>query len=295
MTGRVAVVAHQRKVLGRGLPALRACLADHGVKDPLWYEVKKSKFSPDEVRRALKKKADLVLVWGGDGMVQRAIDVMAGSDVPLGVLPAGTANLFASNFDIPEDLERAVEIALRGDRRRIDVGVINGEHFGVMAGTGFDALMIQDADSGLKDRFGRAAYVWTGARNVNRADAHVKVEVDGEPWFEGRAGCVLIGNLGTIIGGLRAFEHARPDDGVLDVGVVEATSAAGWARVLTSMVVGHAEASPLTSVTQGRHIDVRLDHKMPYQLDGGDRDKKKHLEVRVEPGALVLCVPSGSS
>ena len=85
----------------------------------------------------------------------------------LAIVPAGTANLFASNLGIPQDIEEAVAIGLRGDRREIDVGRFNGERFAVMAGAGFDAAMIRDAgDGGLKDRFGRAAYVWTGSENL---------------------------------------------------------------------------------------------------------------------------------
>jgi diacylglycerol kinase family enzyme len=61
------------------------------------------------------------------------------------------------------------------------------------------------------------------------------------------------------------------------------------------MVVGHADRSPLTEVTQGKVIEVHLDHKLPYQLDGGDRKPAKALEVSIEPGALVLCVPPPSS
>ena len=69
-----------------------------------------------------------------------------------------------TNLGIPKDIEEAVAIGLRGERRKLDVGRFNGERFGVMAGAGFDAAMIRDADGGLKDRFGRVAYVWTGSR-----------------------------------------------------------------------------------------------------------------------------------
>ena len=74
---------------------------------------------------------------------------------------------------------RAVSIGLRGERRRLDVGRFNGERFGVMAGAGFDAAMIHDADGGLKDRLGRAAYVWTGSQNLRAKPFKAKIEVDG--------------------------------------------------------------------------------------------------------------------
>ena len=111
--------------------------------------------APKQVRKALDAGADLVFVWGGDGMVQRCVDALAGSDAALAILPAGTANLFASNLGIPKDIRgRGRDRAARARRHRFDVGTINGEHFAVMAGAGLDALMIRDADGALKDRLG---------------------------------------------------------------------------------------------------------------------------------------------
>lgn len=92
--------------------------------------------------------ADFVFVWGGDGTVQRCVDVLAGSSTVIAILPAGSANLLAADLGIPTDLRQAVEIGLHGRRRELDVGTINGERFTVMAGAGFDALMMRDADGG---------------------------------------------------------------------------------------------------------------------------------------------------
>jgi diacylglycerol kinase (ATP) len=155
---KVAVVAHSGKTFAGGLPELRRVLQAEGIDDPLWYEVPKSKKAPAQVRRALDEGVELVFAWGGDGMVQRCVDVLAGSDVSLAIIPAGTANLFATNLGIPKDIEQAVGVGLRGERRSLDVGRFNGERFAVMAGAGFDAAMIRDAaDGGLKERFGRVA------------------------------------------------------------------------------------------------------------------------------------------
>ena len=90
--------------------------------------------------------------------------------MPVGIIPAGTANLLATNLGIPHDLEQAVRIAFHGRPRWLDLGVLNGEHFAVMAGIGFDGAMIQDADGGLKDRMGKLAYVWTGLRHLDEDD-----------------------------------------------------------------------------------------------------------------------------
>ena len=210
----VAVVAHRRKTLGGGLDELRRRITDHDVGKLLWYEVPKSRKAPKKVHAAIKAGTDLLIVWGGDGMVQRCIDVLArekgGADIPLAIMPAGTGNLLAGNLGIPEDLEKAVELAFSGPRRRIDLGRLNDEYFAVMAGVGFDGALIRDADRGMKDRLGKLAYVWTGLRHVDGAKPAAKVLVDGVEWFDDEASCVLVGNVGTITGGIHAFLPATP-------------------------------------------------------------------------------------
>src|ERR1700683_4566554 len=123
-----------------------------------------------------------MFVWGGDGTVQGCIEPGAGAAAAAAVptLPAGTANLLATNLHIPADLTEAVRIGLHGDHRRIDTGSVNGEHFAVMAGAGFDARMISDADRGLKDRIGRAAYIVTGIRKLRARRVRADVAGDGK-------------------------------------------------------------------------------------------------------------------
>jgi YegS/Rv2252/BmrU family lipid kinase len=287
----VGVVAHSAKRLDGGLGELRNLLAADGVTDPLWAEVPKSRFAPARVEELLERGADLIFVWGGDGTVQRCIDVLAGTPATLAIVPAGTANLLATNLGIPKDLEAAVRIGLHGPRRALDVGVVNGERFAVMTGSGLDALMIREADSGLKDAVGRIAYLWTGAKNVRREPVKTKIRVDGHPWFKGAATCVLVGNVGKVLGGVSAFEGARPDDGRLDVGVVTADGLWEWARTLGRAAFGNAGASPFVQTTTATSIEVRLAKKVPYELDGGDRKKTKKLNIEVEPGAISVSAP----
>jgi diacylglycerol kinase (ATP) len=289
----IAVVAHSRKNLGGGLDELRRRITDTGVKELLWFEVPKSKKAPKQVRAALKADVDLLVVWGGDGMVQRTLDVVAHekAKTPVAIMPAGTGNLLASNLGIPADMEQAVDIAVRGDRRRIDMGKIDGEYFGVMAGIGFDGAMINDADRKMKDRLGKLAYVWTGLRHVNGEAPTAKVLIDGTKWFDDEASCVLIGNVGTITGGIRAFDDAKPDDGWLDVGVATAQGALQWARALGTMAVGRSDRSPFVRTTRARKVEVTLASKMEYELDGGARTKTKSFSAAVAPGAVKICVP----
>ena len=126
---KVAVVAHAGKTFGGGLPELRRALAEAGVPEPLWTEVPKSKRAPAAVEQALEDGAELILAWGGDGMVRRCVNALEDTQVPLAIAPAGTSNLFATNLGIERDIAQAVQVALHGDRRRLDVGRFNGERF----------------------------------------------------------------------------------------------------------------------------------------------------------------------
>ncbi len=294
----IAVVAHKKKSFGGGLPELRSLLTEAGIAEPLWYEFAKNTQAPRQIRRCIRKGADLVLVWGGDGTVQRCIDTLvhagASKEVELAIVPAGTANLLAQNLGIPQDMRKAVDIALHGNRHKLDIGRINGEHFAVMAGTGFDALMIRDASKGLKDHIGQAAYIWTGLKNLRNKSTRARITVDGERWFKGRASCVLVGNVGTLLGGVDAFPEAEPSDGVLEIGVVQAESGWDWVKVLARTAVGHPEKSPLVSTGRGRKIEIKLAGKLPYQLDGGDREATRRLRIRAKPHAITVCVPAAS-
>jgi YegS/Rv2252/BmrU family lipid kinase len=290
---KVAVVAHSGKTLGGGLLELRRLLEAEGVTDLLWTEVPKSRKAPAQVRRALDEGVELVFAWGGDGMVQRCVDVLAGSETSLAIIPAGTANLFATNLGIPKDIEQAVALGLRGERRRFDVGRFNGERFAVMAGVGFDAAMIRDAGT-LKDRIGRVAYVWSGSENLRLRAFNATITVDGVSWYKGKATCVLLGNVGNLFAGVEAFEDARPDDGLLELGVVTAEGLIQWARTIARTAIGTAAKSPFVQVTKAHSVKVKLSRKVLYELDGGDRVKVKSFKVKVEPAAVSVCVPSSA-
>jgi diacylglycerol kinase (ATP) len=288
----VAVIAHSGKSLDGGLPELRKALKRNSVRDPIWREVAKSREAPKQVRYALEQGADLIFVWGGDGMVQRCVDVVAGSDATIAILPAGTANLFASNLGIPKHLEAAVEVGLNGTRRRLDVGQMNGEMFAVMAGVGFDARVIRDTTPAMKHALGRSAYVWAGAKNLRAKPFEAHVVVDGQVWFEGPASLVLFGNVGNAFAGVKAFDDAQPDDGLLEIGVGSADGVFQWGRTLARSAVSSAKKSRFVHMTKGRSAHVKLSRKVLYELDGGDREKKRTFRVDVQPGAVTVCVPT---
>ncbi len=152
--------------------------------------------------------------------------------------------------------------------------------------------MIKEADGGMKDRFGRAAYLYTGARNLSAGRAKATIAADGRRFFEGRISCVLVGNVGKVLGGVEAFTGARPDDGLLELGVVTAKNPAEWARTLGRLALGRAEQSPFVEVTRGREFRIRFASKLPYELAGGARPTARKMRIEVRPRSITVCVPA---
>jgi diacylglycerol kinase family enzyme len=136
--------------------------------------------------------------------------------------------------------------------------------------------------------------VWTGLRSVNSALTDATVKIDDRLWFAGRASCVLIGNIGTILGGVKVFDDARPDDGWLDVGVCTAKGPVQWARAFGRIMTGSASRSRFVQTTRAQHISIDLDHAARYEIDGGVRKPAAGLEAYVAPAALTIRVPASN-
>lgn len=241
---------------------------------------------PGQASDAVDAGADIVVACGGDGTIRACLDPLAGTDTSLALVPLGTGNLLGSNLGISSGLDAASTVG-KGRVRRIDIGRVNGEAFAVMAGSGFDALMIRDADDDVKSKLGTVAYVASALRNLRTSLIHTEITVDGRRWLSGRTSMVLIGNFGEVSGGLEVFPDAEPDDGLLDIAAVSASGPLQWARLAVNMI---RKRDPLDLVrrTTGRSIEITLARPRIYELDGEDRDATSHLEVTVEAGAVSI-------
>ena len=287
----IGVIAHNKKVLGEGLDQLRQLLSDRGYPDPIWFEASSSRKTPKLAKKAVEQGAELLFIWGGDGTVQRCVDAVVDLDVELALLPAGTANLLANNLGVPIDLEGALDVGFNDHIQHLDVGVMNGECFAVMAGMGFDAVMMENADGAKKDRFGRLAYVWTGAKATSINARKAKVRIDGEKWFSGETTCILIGQMAEVARDVQIFPQNDPADGLIEVGVVTAKNIRQWAQLLVHAAFGNAHRSPLTRMIQASKVDISFDHATPYELDGGARKATKNFKIRVKHRAIAVHVP----
>ncbi|HZB58104.1 MAG TPA: diacylglycerol kinase family protein, partial [Actinomycetota bacterium] len=170
--------------------------------DVLWLETTREDPGQGLTAKAVAEGVDLVMAQGGDGTVMACVTGLAGTEVPLAVLPGGTGNLLATNFDIPSELDEAVEVAIEGDRVRLDVAAMDDDRFVVMGGIGFDAAMLRDADPRLKETLGAVAYVLSGFKHLRRRVSRFQLRLDDQPPIERTGQGVLIGNLGRLQGGL---------------------------------------------------------------------------------------------
>ena len=305
---RVALVANPLKTATfPGGPAALRERVDRAGRAAGWTPVEVLETTEEDPGRgmalqALEAGAELVLVAGGDGTIRSVATGLAGSGVPLAVLPIGTGNLLARNLHLAADLESALEDAAHGTDTELDLGVLvgddpdAGEHVAVMAGMGFDAAMMDDTHEGLKRRVGWAAYVLSGARHLRDHGFAVDVRIDGRSWVRTRARGVLVGNVGRLQGGLELLPEAEPDSGVLDVAVLAPRHLRDWAVLAWSVLRRRPDrAGRRLQTTTGRRVEVRAGRRQPRQLDGDVVTPADRMVVEVRPGALRLRLPAGDA
>jgi len=261
-----------------------------------------------QARSAVEQGATLVMAAGGDGTVRAVAQAMTGTGVPMAVLPQGTGNLLARNLDIPVDAVQALDAALAGSTRRIDVGRLvegtdaldgpgsdgEGVVFTIMAGAGFDAAMMREAPEGLKDAVGWPAYLIGGIRGLRRRKVRVELTLDGGQIRRATVRTVLIGNVGQLQGGLELLPDALPDDGLLDVALVAPKRFHDWVVLVARGLTRRHRRDARLKTYQAREVRVRMDGKHPRQVDGDLIADGVHLVARIEPGALLMKVPAAA-
>ncbi len=290
---RVAVIHNPASGSADDVQALRSAFVAAGT-EPLWLATTEDDPGTGQAAEAIASGVDTVIACGGDGTVRAVLQSVAGTEVALGVVPMGTGNLLAGNLGLQTGTD-AVHDAVHAPTGLLDVGMVNGERFAVMAGVGFDAYMIRDANPTLKRRLGSAAYVFSAARHLRSRIFSAEVVVDGRREFNGSTAMVLIGNCGAVTGGLQVFPDARQDDGMLDVAVLCARGIGQWASVGWRLLRGRPQRPDLVRRCQGRAIIVTLDRPVAYELDGEARDAVSTLTIGVEPGAIAIRSPAPST
>ncbi|HYN32226.1 MAG TPA: diacylglycerol kinase family protein [Ilumatobacteraceae bacterium] len=292
------VIVHPGKVGDRDQAQARLAgfveAAGHDM--PQWIETSADDPGPGQARRAVAAGAELIVVWGGDGTMIGVAAALEGTGVPLGILPGGTGNLLARNLGVPLDLAQAAAVAFTGRDRVIDllgVDLGRGERrvSAVMSGTGWDAEMMA-APEARKRRLGWGAYAIEGALGLRSKPMQLRISVDGGPEQRLAGRTVLVANVGMLVAGLVLVPEARPDDGLLDVLVIDPSSPADWIRTAAGIITRTgSDTDPSRIRFRGSQVEIATGHVRRRQIDGDLVTPGSRLSVRVRPGALVVRVP----
>jgi len=300
----------------------------------MWFETTLADPGVGQARAAVERGATTVVAVGGDGTVRAVAEALAGTDVAMGLIPLGTGNLLARNLDLPlTDTDELLRLALTGPARTIDVGWLRVEKyedtvsddiaeaaddvpqasggqvgapppgssepprdhvFLVIAGLGFDAAVMGDADEGLKQRVGWFAYFLAGIRHLNARRMRLTLSVDDGVLKPVRVRSLLIGNCGRLPGGITLLPAAQIDDGVLDLGAIDTRGGiAGWTQLagevaLQGIGVRNELPGKMGKIEHSRARTVRVtaDRAEQIQVDGDNIGEAFELSARVAPAAL---------
>ncbi|MDQ0612728.1 diacylglycerol kinase (ATP) [Microbacterium sp. W4I4] len=310
MSKRIGIVWNPTKIDEDQLKdAVGSALGDD--VEVLWWETAEDDPGRAMAQDAVDAACDVVIAVGGDGTVRSVAEVLAGAEraPQLGIVPQGTGNLLARNLGVPlGSIPKALATIAAGRHREIDMGWVRvGDDdaetgFLVMIGFGLDAHMLAETDDGLKNKAGWLAYVeamgraFTAAENV---EFTLSLDEGEEQRMSGHT--LLVGNCGTIQGGVTLLPDAVPDDGQLDLLLVSAENAVQWAQTLRTIVwdngirrlIGGSEETVSTESAQhltGTAGRVRLDKPVAFEIDGEESGEVDAFDVRVQPAALrILC------
>lgn len=240
-----------------------------------------------QVRELLTHDPDLLVSWGGDGTINEIVNGMFGHDVPLGVLPGGTANLLVRELKVPIQLSRAIKVIGAGKTKRISVGRANGRYFLLMVGIGFDSEVIRNVDWNLKKTMGNLAFgvsaVFTAAQYQY---PKFRVKIDGQ-----EKECVFA----VVCNGREygAFFHLAPDADLSDDCLyVCLFKEAGFGNMLRYAV--HALRSTHQNLKDVEILKASeleaVGPEVPVQADG-ELIGFLPMKFSIHPGSLEVFVP----
>lgn len=281
-----------------------------GWDEPLVLRTTAEDVGTGQARQALAEAVDVVCVLGGDGTVRTVAQELVGSGLPLGLLGGGTGNLLARNLALPtDDVTAAVEVALTGRNKHIDVGwavldptpeqsagdtasAANRYAFLVIAGLGLDAAIMENTSEELKAKMGWTAYVPAGVKNllVRRFKAHMSVDGAAEVVY--RARTILIGNCGKIQGGINLMPEAEPDDGILDIVAISPRGVAGWAGVAAKVLSKSEKTTATLDRYRGESVAITVEHRQKVELDGDILGEADAVMMSVHPRGLIVRTPA---
>jgi diacylglycerol kinase family enzyme len=292
----VAFVVNGSLVRGRGrlLALCGEAAARHGWRAE-FLVTEKAEDGVTAASSAALDGIDLVVAVGGDGTVRGCAEGLARTGVPLAIVPHGTANLLARTLRVPVHPKAALGVALAvtpgagGVDRTIDLAVADEVPFTAMAGMGLDAAVV--AGTRLKHQFGWLAYAVSGAAHLALPPARFSIRLDSGAPVERTARSVVVGNSGLLPGGFSLLPDARPDDGLLDVGVLAPHGPFGWPRLATRVLARSHHEDRMLERFQARKVEISATTSLPREVDGELVAASRSLTVTVVPSALTVRMP----
>jgi YegS/Rv2252/BmrU family lipid kinase len=269
---------------------------DSGWREVTWWETTVEDTGYRMAHEAAVSGADLVIAIGGDGTVRAVCEELAGTGIPVGIVPAGTGNLLARNLSIPLYLRAAVDVGLNGQDQAVDLVRVTGDEmeestFLVMAGMGFDAAIMEGVNEDFKKKVGWLAYVWSALKALMFPAIKVEVSVDGGEPTTHRARTVVIGNVGYLQAGMPLIPDAAIDDGELDVVLLYPRRFLSWLPLAARVLTKNPRTDEAITRMRGRSVVVRASGAAPRQLDGDLIAPGRELRAECRHGRLLVRVP----
>jgi diacylglycerol kinase (ATP) len=246
-------------------------------------------------RLAVDTGVDVVASYGGDGTVMEVASGLIGSDVPLAILPGGTANVLSLELGIPTDLAAACRLASgdEGQIRQIDMGRLNeDQHFILRVGIGLEAQMVEGADRDMKDRLGTLAYAIAALQAIQSPMvSNYRMMIDGEA-FECEGISCQICNSGNLGGpGLAISSLVSVSDGLLDVFVIQKADMPSLLSLTREVLTREQPEHPALRHWQARSVSVTAEPSQPIQIDG-EILIADTVSATLLPGAVRVIVPA---
>lgn len=243
-------------------------------------------------RRAAEKGMRRLVVAGGDGTINEVVNGIAGSGTELAIIPTGTANVLAIELDIPLKMEEAAQLAARGKSKSIDLGVADGRYFTLMAGVGFDALVIKNLNPVLKKSIRRAAFPVTGVLTLLQKDLPGLLVRSRERTSEGYF--AVVSNSRFYGGRFGPNPRASITDGLLDVCVLKGKSFQEMLNFWVAALKKEHLDEPFAEYFRSSEVEVSCPQgaPVPVQTDG-EVVGELPMRIAVKPGALKVCAGGG--
>ncbi|WP_449416747.1 lipid kinase [Phormidium nigroviride] len=244
---------------------------------------------PDAIQR-YKNQVDLVIIGGGDGTLNAAIEGLIKTDLPLGILPLGTANDLARTLGIPTSLPEACQVIAAGQIRRIDLGWVNGKYFFNVASLGLSVQITQRLTKEVKRRWGILAYAATALQVIWQSRPfRAEIRVNNQS-IRVKTIQIAIGNGRYYGGGMTVAEDATIDDQRLDLYSLETKHWWQIVALLPAMRQGNHALWPGVRALHGEEIEVRTSKSRRINTDGEITTHTPAI-FRVIPKALAVFTP----